>query len=76
MKKIIALLLVMVLSLFCLSGVLTQNPSPSINSSMVMDGPGDVPPDDEGCRDWTATALKSPGPLLRCAVYADRKEDI
>jgi hypothetical protein len=45
MKKIIALLLVMALSLFCLSGVLTQNPSPSINSSMVMDGPGDVPPD-------------------------------
>jgi len=45
MKKIIALLLVMVLSLFCLSGAPTQNPVPSINSSMAMDGPRDVPPD-------------------------------
>lgn len=45
MRKIIALLLLIVLSLFCLSGILTQKPVISSNSSMVMDGPGDVPAD-------------------------------
>jgi hypothetical protein len=40
MKKIIALLLVIVLSLFCFAGALTISSS---GSGFVLDGPDDVP---------------------------------
>jgi len=43
MKKIIALLLVIALSLFYLTGTLFTSSSLDIHSSMMMDGPEDVP---------------------------------
>lgn len=43
MKKIITLLLVIALSLFCFTSVKSPNTTVETKASMLLDGPGDIP---------------------------------